>query len=358
MRVHKIYLVAAGIACLLVFSGCRHISIGWDPAFPKQGDTIKFNVTIGDSGNMKAAKVWIGGQETSVTTGSKTISFNTCKYSTGTYYTSLEVKGEVIYDDNEVKTTGPSTIDLTTGWANYEDSDRTYSIYVAHDNDDMLEDAWVEAASEFINTFSAYPLSKYEWAYPGHFNDPNAPDMIIAFGHGNHHTYAYGPGGGVDLSTTAFGNFAFCNQYADLEYIIFFFSCYVLSMDDSGGHPFHWYWLNTNDNRLSRRPFMGLHQALGFRTLSVITFSCFGVCSDDADDFFYTFSEYLDNHSAIRSAWFWTIEEELDMDDGNNRGAVLFNANYEHDTVYTAEKDDYIHGAAQYDGNFYIDYHQ
>lgn len=365
MRVYRIYLLITGIiAFLLVSAGCRHISIGYEPAFPKQGDIIKFKVTVGDASDMEQGRVWIGNEEIPVTSGSMTISRSTCKYYTTNYYTSLQVKGEVRYDDGEVKTTGPDTISLTTGWADYENTGRTYSIYVAHDNDDLVEDSFVDGASEFINTFNAYSLSKYEWSHPAHFSDLSAPDMIIAFGHGNHHSYKWGAGenDGLDLSTTAFGNFAFCNQYADVEYLILFFSCLALSMDDftdnSGVHPFYWYWLNTPDNRLHKRPFMGLHQVLGFRSLTKTTFSCFGSCSDDTDDFFETFSDYLDNNSATRSAWFWSIEEELDMDDGFNRGAVLFNDNYEHDTVNTAESDDYIQGSAQYDGHFLIDYHE
>lgn len=364
MRVHHFCLLVTSVVLLSMSTGCRHISIGYEPAFPKQGDIIKFNVTVGDPGDMENAKVWVDNEEIPVSSGSMSFSRSTCKYNTSSYYTSLQIKGEVRYDDGEVKTTGPETISLTTGWGDRENGSRTYGIYVAHDDDDLIEDSFIDGANEIIDTFDAYSLSKYEWSHPYHFNDPGAPDLMIAMGHGNHHLYAYGPGDNdsVDLSTVALGNFAFCNQYADVDYLVLFFSCLALSMDDydngSGVHPFYWYWLNTQDNRLNKRPFMGLHQALGFRTLTKITFSCFGSCSDDTDDFFETFSDYLDGASAVRSAWFWSIEEELDMDDDHNRGAVLFNDHYEHDTIYTAEKDDYIHGSSEYGGHLLIDYHQ
>lgn len=360
MRVFRIYLIAATITCMVVLTGCRGISIMRDPYYPKQGDSIQFTVKVRDASDMDEATVWIGGQAYPITSSPKTIGWPTCKYSGSNYYTQLEIKGKVKYNDGEIKTTGPTILNLTTGWADYENDTRTYSIYVAHDNDGDTEDILVEAANEFIDEFDAYPLDRYEWAWPGHFNDTTAPDMIIFIGHGSHHHFKWGKGGydSIDVSTTAFGNFAFCDLYTDVDYLIFFFSCNLLSMNDWGGHPFHWFWLNEYSTRLQKRPFMGLHQALGFRTLSVITESCFIFCSDNGDDFFNTLSDYLDAGVAVRSAWLWAIGDELDMDDNDNRGAVLFNDIYEWDSIYTAEKDDYIYGSPNYGGHFWIEYHE
>ncbi len=361
MRLSDFFLIISFTIYLISSIGCNGITIKRDPFYPKQGDTIDFTVEIDDVGDMTSSNVWLGGQHHTIISSPKHIPFPTCKYTTNQYFTSIEVKGDVQYFDvSNNDTYGPETLDLTTGWADYENTSRTYSIYVAHEQDDSMEDIFVEAASEFINEFGSFAKDQYQWAHPSHFNNQNAADMLIFLGHGNHHHYQWGKNNAdaIDLSTTAFGNFAFCNNYSDVDYLMFFFSCNLLSLDDFDGQHFSYYWLNKSSTRLEKRPFMGLHQLLGFRTLSVITESCFGVCSDNGDDFFYTLAEYFDTGSQIKNSWLWSIGDELDQSDGENRGAVFFNDLYEHDTVFTGEKDDYIYASPNYYGHLWVEYHE
>lgn len=359
MRVRKSRLMAAAVVCVALLGGCRGIEIHRDPYYPKQGDAIKFTVKVREAGDMDNAMVWIGGQSYVINSATQTIMFPTCKYSTGEYYTQLEIKGEVKYDDGEVKTSGPTKLELTLGDGSLESSSRRYSLYVAHDNDDDAEDILVEAASEFVNEFDALPQDAYQWASPWNFTNPSSPDLVIFMGHGNHHTYFWGPGNGewTDVSTTAFGNFAFCNNYADTDYLVFC-SCQTLSMADNGGQLYHWYWLHGYSTRLERRPFQGVHVVAGFRTNFVITETCFIFCSDDGDDFMNAFAGNLDSGISLKNSWLWAIDDELDQGGGRNRGAVIYNDHYSLDDMYTAEKDDYIYGSSEYNNHFFIKYHE
>lgn len=227
---------------------------------------------------------------------------------------------------------------------------------MAEDNDDDIEEMLVEAAIEFVDRFDAYSKSIFTWAHPSYFNSAlvQGRDMAIFLGHGNYNSFRAGPddSDGVDLSQIAFGNFSWCNYYTDLEYLILF-SCLTLSLDDRGGHNFWWYWFNNHSNRLEKRPFMGLHQVLGIASEAAgFTYTC---CSDDGDDFFGAFADYLDCGIPVRLAWLYAIINELTVENGVNQGAVFFLEEYEYDSFWHI-KDDYIHGSPKYDGQAIADH--
>ena len=67
------------------------IQIGHEPAYPRQGEKITFNVRVKKFSKADYAKVWINGDETLITQSPQTIYFDTCKYTTGEYYTKLNV---------------------------------------------------------------------------------------------------------------------------------------------------------------------------------------------------------------------------------------------------------------------------
>lgn len=341
------------IALLFIFTGCKDIQIGHDPYMPRQGETIEFEVKVKNFNNAEYVKLWINGDETEITKAIQTVEFQTCKDIVSEYITKVDVKGEVKYNDGTVKEKKFS-LDLTTGWNDKENSTADYSMYVAADNDAGFQTTILRMAWAFMDEFDTYPIKYYAWATPKRFKSSiHHNDMAVFIGHGNHHRIMWGAGGGdfLNMETLAFGNFAPCNLYGDLEYLVLF-SSVTLSTADSDGHPFYWYWLNLNSNKMDRRPFMGLHQVIGLASIGRVIVYDDG--SIDGDDFFDSFADFLDCGSYPRCAWFCSIVTELSLEDGFNRGAAIFFDEYENDNLWS-QRDDHIYGNPNYAGHCYVE---
>lgn len=337
------------VCCLVSLSSCRFILITLNKLSPKQGDNITAKITIGESEHMAHTKYKIGNKEGTITTAPYSVSVNTCK-ETGQYLTSLEVWGEVTYNDGEVLTFGPMVYNLTVGETYREDNDLTYSIYIAEDDDEDREDLRIGIANAFMDEFDSYSQSQYYWSEPYFYttqavNWANSVEMAIAFGHGSHHHYKAGKSSSdwVNLSTTEFGSCAPCYHTGDCEYLVFA-SCQTLSMADYGVHSFWYYWFHNSNTKLNERPFTGLHMVLGFRTNHRIVYWWF---DNDSEDFFEAFAENLDNNMSVIDSWQEAAGDELSFDDGKNRTAVIYLKKYEGDII-SYNKDDYIHGNANY----------
>lgn len=326
---------------LLFLSGCRQTLISVSPTSPKQGDRVFVTVDNKERGDVERVDLTVAGHTTSTTVVPHTVTLDTCK-DTGTYMTELTATAVTTYDDGETGTITRS-YDLTVGLDSIEDADNQYSVYVAHDGDDDAEDLMVDMANAFIDEFGALSLSQYLWSEARFYTNQcisyaNAADLILSFGHGNHHIY-----NSIDLSRTHYGNFAPCRQNGDAEYLAFA-SCQSLSMENSGGNPWDYFWGNTHATRLDRRPFSGLHMVMGFRTnfhvKKILWWS-------DGEDFLEAFAENLDSGDKVVDAWQEAVGDELDFDDGNNRGTVFYLNEYK-DDVISSRKDDYIYGNTKY----------
>lgn len=359
MRVFQIIAILLVLSCLSMLSGCRWIKMTPDPIQPKQGDIVKVKITVGESEDLTKVNYNINGVPGTATSVPHTVSVNICKES-GQYPTTLSLWGEAIYNDGETITID-SALDLTVGKISREDGDLNYAIYVAQDNDGDTEDLMIDMANAFMDEFNSYSQSQYYWAEPRFYTTQslffaNSADLVISFGHGNHHHYRAGNSGShlVNVSTTAYGNCAPCYNTGDLEYLVFA-SCQILSIDNYGAQSFWYYWFNNASTKLDKRPFTGLHATLGFRTNFTITFWEFLWWSgNDGDDFFDEFADNLDDGMRVIDAWQEAIGDELSFDDGNNRGAVIYLKQYEDDAISTA-KDDYIYGNSNYSQQW-IDY--
>ena len=157
------------------------------------------------------------------------------------------------------------------------------------------------------------------------------------------------PGVNIIVEGTAFGNCAPSYHTGDLEYLVFA-SCQTLSIADSAGHAFWYYWFHNNSTKLSTRPFTGLHMALGFRTNHTIHHWEFLWWSgNNSADFFDAFAEYLDDGTRVLDAWLDATADELSFDDGKNRTAVIYLEKYQDDTI-NSSKHDYIYGNPEYAG--------
>jgi hypothetical protein len=267
----------------------------------------------------------------------------------GDYITSLNLWAEATWENGK-KRTYTKIYDLTASADSRENTVLDYGIYVAEDNDEDSEDLMIEMANAFFDEFNAYSSFDYYWSEPWFYDcsylcEANSHDMVISFGHGNHHTYRAGnsSSGDVDLSGTAYGGFKPCYKAGDLEYLIFA-SCQVLSMENDNGNSYQHFWVNNYSTRLDDRPFMGLHMVCGFRTNFVVTVWWL---DNDGTDFLDQFAENLNNNMSVIDSWQEAVGDELDFDDGNNRGTVFYIKSYENDRIKT-RKSDYIYPNARY----------
>ncbi len=110
------------------------------------------------------------------------------------------------------------------------------------------------------------------------------------------------------------------------------------------GRPWGYYWFHSDGTKAEKRPFTGLHMALGFRTNFRTNYDW---TDNDSSDFFETFAENLDDGMKIRDAWHEAAEEDLDFDDNTNLTSVFYLLPYANDTIQS-NRDHYIFGNAQY----------
>jgi hypothetical protein len=351
------------LCCPLLLGGCKWVRVSTDNFMPKQGDTLQIKISAGESDKIDKVDYQVDGSGTeSLESGTLswvpyTTSVNTCKNS-GNYITALQVHAEATYEDGVKKTTdrlvgteGEVISDLTVCNQNREDIFLLYAIYVAHDSDEDREDLRIAMANAFMDAFHSYSRSQYYWSSPSYYQGnslhyADSVDMAISFGHGKHHCYRAGSSTSdrVYMNNTAFGGCAHCNNVGDLEYLVFA-SCKTLSMDDSDGISFWYYWFHQNSTKLDPRPFTGLHMVLGFRTTHRIA-------GDDSEEFFESFAENLDDGMHVIDAWQEAAGDELSFSDGKNRTAVFYLKEYENDTI-DASGHDYIYGNVKYGDQWY-----
>ncbi|HBD09466.1 MAG TPA: hypothetical protein DCZ69_14520 [Syntrophobacteraceae bacterium] len=264
--------------------------------------------------------------------------------------TSLDIRVVTTYVDGATATL-TRNLDLTRGLNSLENSDHKYSIYVAQGLDEDHEDDAFDMANAFMDEFDSYSRLHYYYAEPRMYTSEcryyaNGADLVISLGHGEHHLFNTGVGD-VDLSETGYGNFRYCGGHGDAEYLVFA-ACQVLSFDDSDGHDWRYFWRNYNSTKSDVRPFSGLHMVMGFH-------SNWYTEGRDGDHLFEEFAASLDSGDRVIDAWLEAVGDELDFDDGNNRGVVYYLNEYEDDTI-TSAKDDYIYGNSRYD--FTVEYYE
>ncbi len=326
---------------LLVTANCRRILIYVTPEEPQQGELVWISVDNEERDQVDHVDITFADRTGHASGVPAYFSIDTCK-DAGSYLTTLDIHVVTTYVDGA---TGTQTleVDLTRGHVSREDDDQNYALYITQGLDeDHREDA-VDMANAFMDEFDSYSRSQYSWAEPSLYtvlsdSYANSADLIISIGHGSAHVFGTGAGD-VDLSETGYGNFRSCGGHGDAEYLVFA-ACSVLSMADSDGHAWRYFWRNSWSTRSELRPFTGLHMVMGFRT-------DFSTRWRDGDHLFEEFAANLDSDDRVIDAWQQAVGDELDFDDGDNRGAVFYLPEYVDDTIHSA-KDDYIYGHSKY----------
>jgi hypothetical protein len=336
---------------LLALAGCRQTLIYVTPEQPQQGELIYIGVDNEERDQVRRVEVTFAGRTGSSSTVPAYFTGNTCR-DTEPYMTSLEIRVVTTYVDGS---TGTQTrvVDLTRGLDSREDADRTYDIYITQDSDEDYRDEALGIAGTFMDEFDSYSNAQYVWADPSLYTTAcgsyaNSADLVISVGHGSPHRFDTGVGQ-VDLSETGYGNFRPCGAHGDAEYLVFA-SCQVLSRADIDGQHWRYFWQNYRSTRTELRPFAGLHMVMGFTSnWSTRVYRT----HTDGEDMFEDFAANLDSGDRVIDAWLDAVADELDFDDGYNRGAVFYLPEYEDDTIRSA-KDDYIYGNPSY--SLYAEY--
>jgi len=332
------------LALIAMLAGCRDTRIHVSPEQPQQGDMLWIVVDNEENDEVDYVTVTYADQ-TKIGYGMPAyFTLDTCK-DTQPYLTRLEIDAVTTYVDGATGSEDRE-VDLTRGAASTEDEDLDYAVYLAGTSHDDLRDDSIDMAEAFMDEFDAYSNSQYLTAEPRFFTRQsdtyaNSADLVIAWGHGNHHTI--NPAGEtIDLSTTGYGNFRPCGGSGDAEYMVFF-SCLTLSLRDDDGNGWRYYWVNRIATQSDLRPFSGLHMALGFRS-EVRTRWIFGT---DGADLFEEFAANLDSGDRVVDAWQEAVGDELSFLFGDNRGTVMYLQVYEDDTIFSVT-DDYILGNIDY----------
>jgi len=183
---------------------------------------------------------------------------------------------------------------------------------------DQAEDRFTRNVWNFIKNFQSWQTigahrwkyNQYFWAEPfeflgSHGSFVDSMDFAYFSGHGNAYVFAcHDASADVDLrNADGYGNLA---NAGDLEFIVFETCSTVASAPE---FPADWWsaWLR---NSAGKHIFQGLHQAIGFRTLSV---SDNGIPDN--------FADRLRGGQAIWQAWFDAVDDERswwhsDVEDG------------------------------------------
>ena len=342
------------VACLTIFTSCKWVKVESSVVNPKQGDNLTFTITAGESSDIERIEYSIGSQSGSTTNVPHTVNVNTCK-TPSTYLTNISVSVTATWDDGRVKTFGES-IDLTVCESSREDADRTYTLYIADENDGTINDVRSGWANAFQDEFDTYSETQYYWSQPRFFTTDalshgNSADMTIFSGHGSPHEYRAGPSGSdwVDFTDTEFGGFAPCYNTGDCEYLVSG-SCQLLSMNDIGSSSFRHFWRHYNSTKSDTRSFTGLHVLCGFRTDHFYYYWWFFGWHSSSTGFFEAFAKKLDAGHSVRYAWIDACGDELDFGGGNNRGAVFYLRPYQYSSL-SSNQDDLIYG----NGSYFLD---
>jgi len=177
-----------------------------------------------------------------------------------------------------------------------EDSDHQFVGYVSNEEDRFVDYVW-GFLDEYKNTWTntQYYWGECRFLGTDRLSFVDSADLAYIAGHGNASYIVMSEGQGCSLSDKAWGRYASADQNGDLEYIVFH-SCKVLQMDSNWRSRWRAYSAG------QKRPFSGLHVAMGFRTNH---YNGAGAGWWAADEF----AENLEDGYSVRYAWYEAAED-------------------------------------------------
>jgi hypothetical protein len=192
---------------------------------------------------------------------------------------------------------------LTMGMPNLvlsEDTDHQYVGYVSNEESRFVGYVWGFLAE--LGGWGGWVRTQYYWGQArfltrDHLYFADSADICYIAGHGNASYIVMSAGQGVWLPNTALGSYSTSDRRGDLEYIVFH-SCKVTRMDSGWRSR----WRHYYSTRTQKRPFSGLHMAMGFRTNH---YNGSGAGRWAADEF----AENLKDGYTVRYSWYEAAED-------------------------------------------------
>lgn len=192
--------------------------------------------------------------------------------------------------------------------------------YVGHAEDRFVRNVW-----NFIKNFkSSQHVGLYSWKYNQYFyahpfeflgsslSYVDSMDLAFFSGHGNHWSFACTNNNADIVDLTTAPGYGTLGTGGDLEFLIFE-SCSVIP----GPLDVADWWSNWTRNGAGKHIFQGLHQAIGYRTLS---YSDNGIPNN--------FANRLKIGQPLWQAWFDAVDDERSIWHGSDypgyASAVLY----------------------------------
>jgi hypothetical protein len=238
---------------------------------------------------------------------------------------------------------GANSFRFKIGWdfvstMSHEDNDNQFVGYVSNEEDRFTGYVW-GFVDEFKNTWTntQYYWGECRFLQNDHKSFADSADLAYVAGHGSPSYIVMGTGQECDLTKCAWGSYSSADRTGDLEYIVFH-SCQVLSLDgDWRGR-----WMHTAATQTQKRPFSGLHVAMGYRTNHI---NGLGAGRWTADEF----AENLEDGYSVRYAWLEAVEDARWLAGWQeNMGAVFFLKPHKDETISQHNSWDYKYGDPEY----------
>ena len=255
---------------------------------------------------------------------------------------------------------GENNFRYRMGWnfqqeISFEDSDKEFVGYVSDE-----ESRFKGYVSSFKNEFgSTWPCRHYLWGkshFLGnqHLSYADSADLAYIAGHGSPSRIIMSKDQDCVLENCAWGSYSSSSRKGDLEYIVFH-SCSVLKMNSEWSDAWRSYsptenpnpdwrdrWRHFSWTKHRKRPFSGLHMAMGFRTKHK---NGSGAGRWAADEF----AENLKDGYPVRYAWYEAAEDARFLTGWKeNKAAVFYIRPHKDENIHDCNSRDYRYGDPEY----------
>jgi len=161
-----------------------------------------------------------------------------------------------------------------------------------------------------------------------HLSFADSADLAYVIGHGNSlPSIEMSKGQNCNLKGCGWGSFSSPDRKGDLEYIVFQ-SCSVLKMDSDWRKR----WRHYEDTKNQKRPFSGLHIAMGFKTLYFASGRPGERLADE-------FGENLKDGDSVRYAWYEAVDDFRWMAGyKGNRPAIFYIRPHKDETIMNGDE--------------------
>lgn len=220
-----------------------------------------------------------------------------------------------------------------------EDDDHQFAGYVSNQESRFTGYVW-GFVKEFQNTWTKqqYYWGECRFLDQEHLSFADSVDLVYIAGHGSPSSITMNKNeGSCNLSNKAWGSYSEPSRRGDLEYIVFH-SCSVLKMNDNWRER----WRHYASTKNQKRPFSGLHVAMGFRTSH---YNGAGAGKHTGDEF----AENLEDGYSVRYSWYEAVEDNRWLAGWkDNKPAIFYIRPHKNETKNNHNSKDYHYGDSQY----------